>query len=187
MTPCDKPADYHFRFDFAGLLRPDCTIKKFSPANRTACFSMLPPLHAGKIAIWILFAAPLRGENEKLKKERNLNMRYLMTLGVILLALAVWNSGTTSAQQAPAASYVQDRDHQDQDHHDRDHDRDHRYDRDRVPDGSYRQTCQDIRVDGDRLYAKCQKRNNDWRSTSLKHFDRCRGEIANINGRLECQ
>jgi hypothetical protein len=25
------------------------------------------------------------------------------------------------------------------------------------------------------------------RSTSLKHFDRCRGEITNVNGRLECR
>ncbi len=114
-------------------------------------------------------------------------MRYLMTLGVILFTLAVWNPGTTTAQQAPAASYVQDQDRQDQDRRDGDRDRDRRYDRDRVPDGSYRQTCRDVRVEGDRLYAVCQKRNSDWRNTSLKHFNRCRGEITNVNGRLECR
>jgi hypothetical protein len=114
-------------------------------------------------------------------------MRYLNMFGLLVLTLAIWNPGKSAAQQTPAASYVQDRDHQDQDRHDGDRNQGHRYDRDRVPDGSYRQTCQDVRADGDRLYARCQKKNNDWRSTSLKHYDNCRGEITNVNGRLECR
>src|SRR5882672_8383219 len=110
-------------------------------------------------------------------------MRYLYAFVLAALTIAFWNPITSSAQPAPAASYVQDHDH-DGDHHDGDH---RRYDRDRLPDGSYRQTCRDEHVDGDRLYARCQRRNNDWRNTSLKHFDRCRGEITNVNGRLECR
>src|SRR5882672_5035313 len=113
-------------------------------------------------------------------------MRYLNTFGLLVLAIALWNPGKSAALPAPAASYVQDQDHDRRDG-DRDRDRDHRYDRDRVPECSYRQTCRDEHVDGDRLYARCQRRNNDWRNTSLKHFDRCRGEITNVNGRLECR
>ncbi len=116
-------------------------------------------------------------------------MRYLYAFGLVVLTTALWNPGK-SAAQAPVTAYVQDY-VQDQDHdrHDGDRDRDHdrRYERDRVPDGSYRQTCRDEHVEGDRLYARCERRNNDWRNTSLKHFDRCRGEITNVNGRLECR
>lgn len=109
-------------------------------------------------------------------------MRYLNTFGLLVLAIALWNPGKSTAQQAPAASYVQDHDR-----HDGDHDRDHRYSRDREPEGSYRETCENVNVSGDRLNAKCKKRNGGWRNTSLNHFDRCRGEIVNDNGRLECR
>jgi hypothetical protein len=118
---------------------------------------------------------------------RQIEMRYLITFGLVVLTITLWNPGTTAAQQASSASYVQNRDHQDQDRHDGDRDRDRRYDRGRVPDGSYRETCQDTRIDGDTLSARCQKRNNDWRNTSLRHFDQCRGEITNVNGRLQCR
>lgn len=110
-------------------------------------------------------------------------MRYLYAFGMVVLTAALWNPGKSTAQPVPASSYAV----QDHDHHDGDHDRG-RYFRDRVPEGSYRETCRDVRVDGDRLYARCQRRNDrDMRSTSLKHFDRCRGEITNVNGRLECR
>lgn len=56
----------------------------------------------------------------------------------------------------------------------------------RVPSGSYQQTCQNIRVDGNRLYATCQKRNGGWHNTSLKDFNYCRGGIENDNGHLRC-
>lgn len=54
------------------------------------------------------------------------------------------------------------------------------------PAGDYVQTCRNIRTEGDRLEAECQKRNGDWRRTSLDDFDRCRSAIANDNGRLVC-
>jgi hypothetical protein len=58
--------------------------------------------------------------------------------------------------------------------------------RGRVPPGSYQQTCQNIRVDGNRLTASCQKRNGGWHDSSLRNFNYCRG-IENDNGHLRCQ
>lgn len=55
-----------------------------------------------------------------------------------------------------------------------------------LPSGDYQLTCQNMRIDGDRLFASCQKRNGDWRNTSLD-FDRCDSPIVNDNGRLKCQ
>ena len=54
-----------------------------------------------------------------------------------------------------------------------------------LPPGDYKLTCQDMRVDGDRLSASCQKRNGDWRRTSLD-FDHCSSPIVNDNGHLTC-
>ena len=61
-------------------------------------------------------------------------------------------------------------------------DRDHR---NRLPRGSYYQTCQNIQVSGDTLRASCQKRNGGWRNTSLNNFRQCR-DIENNNGKLRC-
>jgi len=56
----------------------------------------------------------------------------------------------------------------------------------RLPPGDYTETCQNIRVEGEALYATCQKRNGDWRNTSLYDFDDCRSPIVNRNGHLGC-
>jgi hypothetical protein len=56
-----------------------------------------------------------------------------------------------------------------------------------VPPGNYRQTCRNVRVDGNWLTATCQKRNGGWRDTSLKNFNYCRSEIENDNGHLRCR
>jgi hypothetical protein len=55
-----------------------------------------------------------------------------------------------------------------------------------VPYGGYSQTCQDIRASGTTLLASCQKRNGQWRQSSLRNFNQCRGEIENNNGKLVC-
>jgi CVNH domain len=57
---------------------------------------------------------------------------------------------------------------------------------DRVPRGSYAQTCQNISTSGNTLQASCQKRNGQWRQTSLRNYSRCGGDIINVNGRLLC-
>ena len=76
--------------------------------------------------------------------------------------------------------YQRDRDH--------DHDRDWDWDRDRrnrIPRGSYVQTCQNIQINGNDLSARCQKRNGGWRDTTLRNFWGCR-DITNDNGKLRC-
>src|ERR1700681_4126685 len=55
-----------------------------------------------------------------------------------------------------------------------------------IPGGSYSQTCQDVRVQGNDLEARCETTNGDWRTTGLSGFDRCGGDIANDDGRLRC-
>jgi len=55
-----------------------------------------------------------------------------------------------------------------------------------TPPGSYLQTCRDVRMRGDRLYARCQNTGGYWRDTSLDDVYRCSGDISNIDGRLSC-
>lgn len=55
-----------------------------------------------------------------------------------------------------------------------------------APPGSYHRTCTDIRVDWNVLSASCRTRNGDWNFTTLRDYRNCEGDIANINGRLQC-
>lgn len=55
-----------------------------------------------------------------------------------------------------------------------------------LPKGSYKQTCQDFSVNGEVLNAQCQKRNGNWKWSSIDFGD-CYGEIVNRNGRLVCE
>ncbi|HEY2116034.1 MAG TPA: CVNH domain-containing protein, partial [Candidatus Angelobacter sp.] len=54
------------------------------------------------------------------------------------------------------------------------------------PGGSYQQTCRNINARGSTLYAECQNTGGGWQSTQLRDYNRCRGEIQNINGSLQC-
>ena len=54
------------------------------------------------------------------------------------------------------------------------------------PGGSYQQTCRNINVRGSTLSAECQNTGGGWQSTQLRDYNRCRGEIQNINGSLQC-
>jgi hypothetical protein len=54
------------------------------------------------------------------------------------------------------------------------------------PSGSYSQSCQNISTNGNTLQASCQKKNGGWRQTSLRNYNRCNGDIANNNGKLQC-
>lgn len=53
------------------------------------------------------------------------------------------------------------------------------------PNGSYKNSCKNIRVDGKKLKAKCEKRNGNWNSTSI-NYKQCKGDISNNNGELSC-
>ena len=54
------------------------------------------------------------------------------------------------------------------------------------PRGSYRDSCEDVRMDGYTLRATCQRRDGSWRWTSLDGAYDCDGRIANFDGRLVC-
>jgi hypothetical protein len=72
---------------------------------------------------------------------------------------------------------------------DRDRDRDHgRYNNGQYGYGygTYTDTCRDIRQNGNRIDATCQKKDGGWRNTSLDNADQCGGQIVNIDGHLRC-
>jgi hypothetical protein len=53
------------------------------------------------------------------------------------------------------------------------------------PEGSYQQTCSDVSVKKETLYAKCQDAKGKSHSAKLSHYEKC-SDIANKDGRLEC-
>lgn len=55
-----------------------------------------------------------------------------------------------------------------------------------VPNGSYTQTCQDVRIDGDDLKARCSTADGSSHNTALNNYRNCRGDITNQNGNLRC-
>jgi hypothetical protein len=55
------------------------------------------------------------------------------------------------------------------------------------PPGPYSQTCRFIFTIGSRLTANCKDALGEWAAqTSLSNFDRCTGDIVNVNGLLRC-
>ncbi|MGK4006770.1 CVNH domain-containing protein [Sorangium sp. So ce1036] len=56
----------------------------------------------------------------------------------------------------------------------------------RVPEGSYRRTCWNIRIDRGTLFATCQDRRGRLHETYLQQYWLCRGDIENDNGMLRC-
>src|SRR5215467_3842349 len=54
-----------------------------------------------------------------------------------------------------------------------------------LPPGDYRATCQNMRVDGSTLYARCQRRDGAWRNSVLDYRN-CGGGIINDDGNLRC-
>ena len=55
-----------------------------------------------------------------------------------------------------------------------------------VPQGSYRTSCTDIRVEDRTLTAVCRIADCRDQSTSLTDVNRCVGDIANDDGALTC-
>jgi hypothetical protein len=56
----------------------------------------------------------------------------------------------------------------------------------RVPPGSYLQSCGDVGMRGDTLFAVCRARGGGERRTQLPAVSRCVGDIGNNNGSLQC-
>jgi CVNH domain len=55
-----------------------------------------------------------------------------------------------------------------------------------IPQGSYRTSCTDIRVEDRTLIAVCRIADGREQRTSLTDVDRCVGDIGNDNGALKC-
>jgi hypothetical protein len=53
-----------------------------------------------------------------------------------------------------------------------------------IPSGSYQQSCQNIRVRGDQLSARCTNAQGSWVRSTISAY--CRGDIRNSNGQLAC-
>lgn len=58
----------------------------------------------------------------------------------------------------------------------------------RIPPGSYQLTCENIRIncDGSYMTARCKTRSGNSSDTSLSDPSGCHGDIANIDGDLQC-
>jgi len=54
------------------------------------------------------------------------------------------------------------------------------------PNGSYAQTCMNIRVEGDDLKARCQTHHGDLRDAKLDDYRKCKSDIINDDGHLRC-
>jgi len=88
--------------------------------------------------------------------EEKKDMRYSITLGVLAVAMVLSLPGRANAAVMDG------------------------------PPGTYRETCRDVRMQGDILRARCQNTESRWRDTSLDDVYRCVGDISNIDGRLTC-
>lgn len=55
-----------------------------------------------------------------------------------------------------------------------------------VPAGSYQRTCTDTYIVDGTLVAVCHTADQQSRPTTLPNAMSCRGDIANVNGKLEC-
>ncbi|MEQ1865290.1 MAG: CVNH domain-containing protein [Micropepsaceae bacterium] len=55
-----------------------------------------------------------------------------------------------------------------------------------IPPGSYQRTCSDFYTDGTTLSATCRTRWGGENYTTLRNYNDCEGDIANVHGRLQC-
>ena len=55
-----------------------------------------------------------------------------------------------------------------------------------APQGSYTQTCNEVRADGYALRARCQTSDGRWLDAYIDNYSQCAGEIVNDEGHLEC-
>jgi hypothetical protein len=54
------------------------------------------------------------------------------------------------------------------------------------PPGSYQRSCNDIHWAGTTLVAECRRRDGRMTGTALPDARRCAGDIADVDGRLQC-
>ena len=54
------------------------------------------------------------------------------------------------------------------------------------PQGSFRSSCNDLRMQGQTLIAFCHKPDGTWQTSAIGPVSQCTGDIQNVNGRLIC-
>ena len=54
------------------------------------------------------------------------------------------------------------------------------------PSGTYKNSCRDIKLEGNKLKAECQKKNGNYKRTSI-NYKNCSRDIWNDNGELSCK
>jgi hypothetical protein len=55
-----------------------------------------------------------------------------------------------------------------------------------APQGSYRSSCNDVRMQGQTLIAFCQKPDGTWQTSAIGPANQCAGDIQNVGGQLTC-
>jgi hypothetical protein len=55
-----------------------------------------------------------------------------------------------------------------------------------APAGTYQRSCKDAAIADGILLAVCQAGDGQWRPTTLADATKCNGDIANVNGKLQC-
>jgi hypothetical protein len=55
-----------------------------------------------------------------------------------------------------------------------------------LPQGSFRDSCNDLRMEGQTLIAFCPKGDGTWQTTAMGPVSQCIGDIQNVNGELRC-
>jgi hypothetical protein len=55
-----------------------------------------------------------------------------------------------------------------------------------LPQGSYRSSCNDVRIQNDTLIAFCRKPDGTWQTSAIGPVNQCVGDVQNVNGQLTC-
>jgi hypothetical protein len=55
-----------------------------------------------------------------------------------------------------------------------------------APQGSFRSSCNDLRMQNDTLVAFCRKPDGTWQTSAIGPVNQCLGDIQNVNGQLTC-
>lgn len=55
-----------------------------------------------------------------------------------------------------------------------------------LPQGSFRSSCNDVRMQNDTLIAFCRKPDGTWQTSAIGPVNQCFGDIQNVNGQLTC-
>ena len=55
-----------------------------------------------------------------------------------------------------------------------------------APQGAYRTSCNDARMQGQTLIAFCRKPDGTWQTSAIGPVSQCLGDIQNVNGQLTC-